>query len=87
MLLAEDCRSLFLCSIWRLFCSQSVHFLFIAALVFVSNTLNVLQALCGDGLLEALGVTTDGQLGISDSAWQDFVNNVSQLLLSNDDDD
>ncbi len=36
-----------------------------------------LQDLCGDGLLEALGVTTNGERGISDEAWADFVNNVS----------
>ena len=34
------------------------------------------QELCGDGLLEALGVTTNGERGISDEAWSHFVNNV-----------
>ncbi len=34
------------------------------------------QELCGDGLLEALGVTTNGEWGVSDDAWEDFVNNV-----------
>jgi hypothetical protein len=36
----------------------------------------MLQELCGDGLLEALGVTTNGEWGVSDDAWEDFVNNV-----------
>jgi hypothetical protein len=39
------------------------------------------QDLCGDGLLEALGVTTNGERGISDDAWTDFVNNVSFLPM------
>jgi hypothetical protein len=37
---------------------------------------HVFQELCGDGLLEALGVTTNGEWGVSDDAWEDFVNNV-----------
>jgi hypothetical protein len=43
------------------------------------------QELCGDGLLEALGVTTNGERGISNEAWIDFVNNVRLAMIADDD--
>jgi hypothetical protein len=64
---AEASKSLFRCTDCRCL-----------ALFFMTQSplVHIKQELCGDGLLEALGVTTQGERGISNEAWAHFVNNV-----------